>query len=59
MKGPDSLNTKVKEVDTQTKETKTTETHIPVDKLTGDKSAQTNKLEKKESGVSTKETKKR
>jgi hypothetical protein len=56
MKGADSLDPKVKEVETQTKETKTIETHIPVDKLTGDKSEQTNKLEKKESGVSTKET---
>jgi ribonuclease HI len=55
-KGTDSLDPKVKEGETQTKETKTAETHIPVDKLMSDKSAQTNKLEKKESGVSTKET---
>jgi hypothetical protein len=48
MKGADSLDSKVKEVETQTKETKTAETHTPVDKLTGDKSTQTNKLEKKE-----------
>jgi hypothetical protein len=55
MKGEDSLDPKAKEVETQTKETKVVETHTPVDKLTGDKSAQTNKLEKKEFGVSTKE----
>jgi hypothetical protein len=51
MKGVDSLNPIIKEVETQTKETKTIETHIPTDKLTADKSTQTNKLEKKESGV--------
>jgi hypothetical protein len=56
MKGVDSLDPKLKEVETQTKETKTAETHILVDKLMDDKSTQTNKLEKKESRVSTKET---
>jgi hypothetical protein len=40
----DSLNPKVKEAETQAKETKTTETHILVDKLTGNKSAQTNNI---------------
>jgi hypothetical protein len=39
MKGMDLPDPKVREVETQTKETKTVETHIPVDKLTGDKSA--------------------
>jgi ribonuclease HI len=56
VKGADSLDPKLKEVETQTKETKTAETHILVDKLTNDKSAQTNTLEKKESGVPTRET---
>jgi hypothetical protein len=56
MKGVDSLDPKLKEVETQTKETKTVETHILVDKLMDDKSTQTNKLENKESRVSTKET---
>jgi hypothetical protein len=46
----------VKEVETQIKEIKTAETHTPVNKLTGNKLAQTNKLEKKESEVSTRET---
>jgi hypothetical protein len=44
MKGVDSLDPKLKEVEIQTKETKTAETHILVDKLMDDKSAQTNKL---------------
>jgi hypothetical protein len=55
MKGTDSLDPKVKEGETQTKETETTEIQIPVDKIMSDKLTQTNKLEKKESGVSTKE----
>jgi hypothetical protein len=54
-KGTDSLDPKVKQGETQTKETETVEIQIPVDKLMSDKSAQTNKLEKKEYGVSTKE----
>ena len=56
IKGIDSQNPKVKEVETQAKEIKTSETHIPVNELTGNKSAQTNKLEKKEYEVSTRET---
>jgi hypothetical protein len=55
IKEVDSQHPKVKEVETQAKEIKTAETHIPVNKLIGNKSAQTNKLEKKESEVSTRE----
>jgi hypothetical protein len=56
IKEVDSQNPKVKEVETQEKKSKTTETCISVNKLTENQSAQTNKLEKKESEVSTKET---
>ena len=44
MNGVDSPDHKGKEVETQTKETKITETHILVDKLTSDKSTQSNKV---------------
>jgi len=51
IKGVDSQNPKVKEAEIQEKEIKTAETPIRVNKLTGNKSAQTNKLEKRESEV--------
>jgi hypothetical protein len=54
IKEVDSQNPKVKEAETQEKKSKTTETCISVNKLTENQSAQTNKLEKKESEVSTK-----
>jgi hypothetical protein len=56
IKEVDSQNPKVKEAETQAKKSKTTETCISVNKLTENQSTQTNKLEKKESEVSTKET---
>jgi hypothetical protein len=55
MKGADLLDPKTKEVETQTREIKTTEIHTPVNKITSNKSSQTNKLEKKEPEVSTRE----
>jgi hypothetical protein len=58
IKGADSLDPKLKEAETQTKEIKTVKTHTQVNKITSNKSAQTNKLEKKESEVSTRETNK-
>jgi hypothetical protein len=58
IKGADSLDPKLKEAETQTKEIKTAKTHTQVNKITSNKSAQKNKLEKKESEVSTRETNK-
>jgi hypothetical protein len=43
IRGSDLLDPKIEEVENQTKETNTAKTHIPLDKLTGDKLAQTNK----------------
>jgi len=56
IKEVDSQNPKVKEVENQAKKTKTTETCVLVNKLMKNQSAQANKLEKKESEVSTRET---
>jgi hypothetical protein len=56
IKEADSLNLTKKEVETQTREIKTVETPSLVRKLMSNKSAQTNKLEKKELEVLTKET---
>ena len=54
-KGTDLLDPKMKEVETQTREIKTAEAPTPVNKLANNKSSQTNKLEKKELEVSTRE----
>jgi hypothetical protein len=58
IKGANLLDPKTKEVETQTREIKTAETHTMVNKLMSNKSAQTNKLENKEPEVSTRETEK-
>jgi hypothetical protein len=55
-KEADSLNLKTKEVETQTKEIKTAETPSLVSKLMSNKSAQKNKLEKKDLEILTRET---
>jgi hypothetical protein len=55
-KETDSLNLKTKEVETQTREIKTAETPLLVRKLMGNNLSQTNKLEKKELEVLTRET---
>jgi hypothetical protein len=56
IKEVDLLDLKTKEVETQTRGIKTTETLASVSKLMSNKSAQTNKLEKKELKVSMRET---
>jgi hypothetical protein len=55
-KGTDLLDPKTKEVETQTREIKMVDTQTPVIKITSNKSAHTNKLEKKELEVLTRET---
>ena len=58
IKEVDLLDLKTKEVETQTRGIKTTETLAPVSKLMSNKSSHINKLEKKELEVSTRETNK-